>query len=227
MDGEEALARARQTAYDAILMDKEMPRLGGLETTRALRQLPAYRQVPILAVTANAFAENRARALGAGMTDFLTKPVLADQLYAALEKWLPLRSEPAEQTLRRLYADLRLLVVDDRAEQRAVLRAILGLVWPTIDVADSGAAALALAGQRDYDVILMDVNMQPIDGQTLSRQLRALPRGAAASILGLTADSTLSQREACLAAGMDEVLSKSFALDEPFPTLLALLRKRR
>ena len=227
VDGEEALARARQTAYDAILMDKEMPRLGGLETTRALRQLPAYRQVPILAVTANAFAENRARALGAGMTDFLTKPVLADQLYAALEKWLPLRSEPAEQTLRRLYADLRLLVVDDRAEQRAVLRAILGLVWPTIDVADSGAAALALAGQRDYDVILMDVNMQPIDGQTLSRQLRALPRGAAASILGLTADSTLSQREACLAAGMDEVLSKSFALDEPFPTLLALLRKRR
>jgi PAS domain S-box-containing protein len=90
-DGEEAVAMARKTAYDAILMDMQMPRLDGLEATRQIRELPGYRDTPIIAMTANAFAEDKARCMEAGMNEFLIKPIDPDTLFAtllaALEGW--------------------------------------------------------------------------------------------------------------------------------------------
>ncbi len=87
-DGTEALARARETRYDLILMDMQMPVLDGLEATRLIRELPGYGATPILALTANAFGDDRARCLAAGMNDHLGKPVEPASLYAALVKWL-------------------------------------------------------------------------------------------------------------------------------------------
>jgi CheY-like chemotaxis protein len=62
-DGAEAVAMARQTAYAAIFMDMQMPKLSGVDATREIRQLPGYRDTPIIAVTANAFAEDKAKCL--------------------------------------------------------------------------------------------------------------------------------------------------------------------
>jgi PAS domain S-box-containing protein len=83
-DGEMAVAMARQTAYAAILMDMQMPRLNGLEATRQIREIPTGRDTPIIAMTANAFAEDKARCLEAGMTDFLIKPFNPAVLFATL-----------------------------------------------------------------------------------------------------------------------------------------------
>jgi CheY-like chemotaxis protein/nitrogen-specific signal transduction histidine kinase/HPt (histidine-containing phosphotransfer) domain-containing protein len=88
-DGEEAVARVRDEAFDCVLMDMQMPVMDGLEATRAIRHLPAVSGVPIIAMTANARQEDRQRCLDAGMNDFLTKPVLAQRLYAMVSKWLP------------------------------------------------------------------------------------------------------------------------------------------
>ena len=87
-DGREAVAKAQQHDYALILMDVQMPVMGGLQATRLIRALPGWAERPILALTANAFAEDRCHCLAAGMNDFVTKPVLPDALFAAMLKWL-------------------------------------------------------------------------------------------------------------------------------------------
>jgi PAS domain S-box-containing protein len=83
-DGAEAVAKAQATSYAAIFMDMQMPKLNGMEATQQIRELPGYRQTPIIAMTANAFAEDRARCLKAGMNDFLIKPFDSASMFAIL-----------------------------------------------------------------------------------------------------------------------------------------------
>ena len=91
--GQEALRLAEAQTYDLVLMDLQMPGLGGPETTRCLRLLPGYGCTPIIALTASAFAQHKADCLAAGMDDFVTKPFDPEALFATLLSWLS-RSAP-------------------------------------------------------------------------------------------------------------------------------------
>jgi two-component system, sensor histidine kinase and response regulator len=88
VDGEEAVTKARRQRYAAILMDVHLPKLSGLEATARIRQLPTGKDVPIVAMTADAFDEDRRRCLAAGMDDFVSKPVDPDTLFRVLLRHL-------------------------------------------------------------------------------------------------------------------------------------------
>jgi signal transduction histidine kinase/ActR/RegA family two-component response regulator len=87
-DGAEAVALAGRNRYDLILMDMQMPNLNGVDATRAIREIALNARTPILAMTANAFEEDRQRCLDAGMNDHIAKPIDPERLFEALLKWL-------------------------------------------------------------------------------------------------------------------------------------------
>ncbi len=88
-DGAQAIDRARNGLFAAILMDCRLPIVDGYEATRQIRQLPEYAQVPIIALTANALQGDRESCLRAGMNDYLAKPFKRMDLQQILQQWLP------------------------------------------------------------------------------------------------------------------------------------------
>jgi len=88
-DGREALDRLHgEASYDGVLMDIQMPVMDGLEATRAIRAEPRFADLPIIAMTANAMQGDRERYLAAGMNDYVSKPVIARELFSALARWV-------------------------------------------------------------------------------------------------------------------------------------------
>jgi signal transduction histidine kinase/CheY-like chemotaxis protein/HPt (histidine-containing phosphotransfer) domain-containing protein len=90
-NGQEALAMVQAKAYDVVLMDLQMPVMDGLQSARAIRAMPRFAQLPIVAMTASVMSGDRDRCLEAGMNDHISKPVSIDQLMGTLARWLPER----------------------------------------------------------------------------------------------------------------------------------------
>ncbi|MEK8051735.1 response regulator [Ideonella sp. DXS22W] len=168
-DGAQALARVQRQAYDLVLLDMQMPVMDGLQAARALRAMPQAAQLPILAMTANAFADDRAECLAAGMNDHVAKPVDPLQLFEALLRWLPqpaVAPEPGRTgalwaAIAGLDAGLGIAHAGGRGDVYArVLERFVGLYQP------GGSGWQALASD---------------DPATLARALHSL-RGAAGAI---------------------------------------------
>jgi len=120
-------------------------------------------------------------------------------------------------------AQLRFLLVDDNAVNQIVARLVINKSWPqaSVTMANSGEQALALLEEQAFDMVLMDMIMPGIDGLETTRRLRAHPRPEVSQliVIGLTANTTLRDRERCLAAGMNGVLSKPMDAQEVQTTI--------
>ena len=124
-NGREAVALAHAGRHAAVLMDMQMPELDGLEATRRIRALPGGGRVPVIAMTANAYAEDRERCLEAGMNDFLAKPVEPDRLFEMLLHWLRAGATPVSGPEDEFVWSARYSVGVDLLDRQH--RALLGL----------------------------------------------------------------------------------------------------
>jgi signal transduction histidine kinase/CheY-like chemotaxis protein len=234
--GAEALAWLRDgEQFDAGLIDRWMPDLDGVMLAREIRQLRPPEKLPLILLSAASLREDADRALFAAR---LAKPVKPAQLLEALAALVgvgplksvvatpaspPLMSSPSAPVGSR--PDERILLAEDNVVNQKVALHMLERLGYRADVVANGLEALVSAQRQHYDIILMDVQMPEMSGLEATRKLRELwPDGPQRPwIIAITANAMAEDREQCLAAGMDDYISKPIKLEE----LKAVLGRRR
>jgi signal transduction histidine kinase/DNA-binding response OmpR family regulator len=220
--GHEALTEMRRTApgnepFEVAIVDLMMPGMDGIAVAKQVREDESLRDVKVILLTSAGKSEIQAEGIDAE----LVKPVRPSQLFDALQTVLSDRLgrsvhqehedalRPPDTNTRRA----RILVADDNATNQKVAVRMLQRLGYRGDVASTGAEAVSMLNSGHYDAVLMDCQMPDIDGYDAARQIRHNERGGRrVPIIAMTADAMPGERERCLAAGMDDYISKPVKL---------------
>ena len=225
-DGSAALAQLRAAheagePFDLVLMDMKMPDLSGVELARRIRALPPFAALPLVLVSSHSDTNQGREAREAGTAALLEKPVSKNELCRCIEDVLGGRLiEPAR--LGASMAGARVLLVDDNTMNQVLAEAHLSNLGCRTTVAGDGEAALAATAGTTFDLILMDCQMPVMDGLEATRRLREREHaGTHIPVVAMTANAMNSDRDDCLAAGMDDFLPKPYTKTE----LVAILER--
>lgn len=223
--------RGDMLPYDVVYVDCTLPGEDVLQTCRSLRPLLRADAAIVIMGFAHRVGELSASArLTAERNAFdsvLVKPITAS---AFIDNFMHMRagrqhadvSAVHSASTRRL-SGLRILVIDDFAVNLQVAGELLAIEGADVELAEGARPAfetIARAPQR-FDIVLVDIQMPEIDGYETTRRLRALPQMAGVAIVAMTANAMEADRKACLAAGMDDHVSKPFDLDRLIDTIRA------
>ena len=209
-------------AFTLALLDERLPDMDGLALARRLRErMP---QTRLILLTSEAIRGQGQLCRDAGFSAYLSKPFRVRQLHDLL---LAVQAEPQPEkmltrhSLREQQKQLKthLLLAEDNPFNQRVTVLMLEKLGYRVDVVENGAQAVSAAQMGHYPLLLMDCQMPEMDGPTAARVLRDL--GSQVVIIALTANAFDSDREACLAAGMNDFLSKPVKAEE----LAAMLQK--
>ncbi|MBI5260089.1 MAG: response regulator [Burkholderiales bacterium] len=237
--GPEAIERVRAGLQqgrcpEVLFIDWQMAPLNGHETLDELRALLGARTPPSILVTAFDDPQVWQQAQAARFDAVLVKPITQQALLDALARVLRARPvhEPAapaasdsESALREHHSGQRILLAEDNPINQEVAAELLGVAGLKVDTAGDGRAAIEMASQHDYDLILMDMQMPELDGLEATREIRRrLGRGIA--IVAMTANAFGEDRAACLAAGMNDHVGKPVNPESLYATLLRWLPQR-
>jgi GAF domain-containing protein/CheY-like chemotaxis protein len=225
----EALAWARAgQAFDIAILDLLMPDRDGIELAGDLNDLSPKDPIPVVILSSVGLHSRTAPNVKA----MLVKPVKPSALHDALATALaggevatrgperastapaPAVAPAAAAAAPAAAGDLRILLAEDNAVNQKLALRLLERMGHRADVVADGQAAVDALETADYDLILMDVQMPRLDGLEATRRLRERWPGRPLRIVGLTANAMAGDREACLAAGMDDYVSKPIRPDE-------------
>ncbi len=230
--GQEGIEMVRQAAernepYDIVFLDWQMPGLDGIETGKRIRALPKAAVPPhLVMVTAYGREEVLKQAEEAAFDNVLIKPVTASMLFDSAIQAL----SGDHQVAREVEAgpDLafeqirgaRILLVEDNELNQEVAMGLLENAKVSVDVAENGEVAVRKVGEREYDLVLMDMQMPVMDGISATQAIRSNPRFRTLPIVAMTANAMAGDREKCLQAGMNDHVSKPIDPDSLFATLM-------
>jgi CheY-like chemotaxis protein len=196
-----------------------MPDTDGLELARAIKADPGLADMELIMLTST-MQVNAAEIAGAGVREWLMKPVRSSEFYNRLIRLMSGREHPAPVapfeapvTVDPSEAERpsrgRILVVEDNEVNQLVARATVTKFGYTVDVVSDGAEAVAATARSQYAAVLMDCHMPVMDGFEATRVIRARDgKHSRLPIIAMTAGALDGDRERCLAAGMDDYLSK-------------------
>ena len=219
--GREAIAAIQQqdvsAPYDIVFMDWRMPGMDGLQASRYIKNDETLTHRPaIVLVTAFGREEVREEAERLQLDGFLVKPVTKSMIADTL---INVFAHPAEEEARaensgqeaRLPGARILLVEDNEINQQIAVELLEG-AGATVQVANNGSEAVEKLTQGPqpppFDLVLMDLQMPVMDGYQATARLRAEPSLKSLPIIAMTAHATMEERQRCLAAGMNDHVSK-------------------
>ncbi|MFL6710465.1 MAG: response regulator [Massilia sp.] len=225
-----AAAAGAGNPYDVAILDMDLARTSGLSLAAAIRAEPATRATRILLLSDNRLAADPVQRREAGVAYQLIKPVRPADLFECIAPRARPLAAPAlpaapDQTAERRIetsnaapasgpGQRRILLAEDNPVNVEVAMAMLDSLGLAVDCARNGAEALQAARAGHYDIVLMDCQMPVMDGMAATAEIRRLERDSKASrslpIIAITANALQGDRETCLAAGMDDYLSKPF-----------------
>jgi len=223
----EALDWVRQgEVFDAGILDMQMPEMDGLRLATEIRRMRDASQLPLIMLTSLGNRDDRSdEAKAVDFAAFLTKPIKPSQLFDALvsvfsgQPTLVHRREAKEEALfdaqmaERI--PLRLLLAEDNTTNQKLALHILARMGYRADVAANGLEVLQSLERQTYDLVLMDMQMPEMDGLAATRFIRKeWPGELGPRIIALTANASSEDRETCLAAGMDDYISKPIRVEE-------------
>jgi two-component system sensor histidine kinase/response regulator len=217
-----------EAPYELLVVDMKMPEMDGIEILRAVRDDSSIGSLPVVMLThCGRHGEIRA-AQEAGVTVCLNKPVDYKRLHHSLVTaiiWAVGKTVAGEQGIsrgERAKFDARILVAEDNQVNQDIILHMLKRIGCRVMLVENGQQAVDAAADGEFDLVFMDCQMPVMDGFTAARTIRGGESGEKSGegkgchlpIVALTANALAGDRELCLAAGMDDYLSKPFELDQ-------------
>jgi two-component system, sensor histidine kinase and response regulator len=237
--GREALASLRLAInagdpFQLAILDMQMPEMDGMTLARAIQADPAITSTRLVMLTSMCHRISLTEMQDSGIAAYLVKPVKHKQLFQCLVRvmaqnsiiktWVPARaasaSEPPSAQAGVAQKHLRLLLAEDNIVNQRLAVKQLGKLGYHVDAVANGFEVIEALKQIPYDGIIMDCHMPEMDGYEATRRIRSDDRlsrcasGETIRIVAMTADALQGDREKCLAAGMDDYVSKPVRLEE-------------
>lgn len=216
-NGQEVLDKFETSHFDIIFMDVQMPVMDGIEATQKVRELEKESKTKkptlIFAITADPSAEELEKAIASGMNGSLPKPFRPEDVENILKDKLQEMAKAAKEEIKEPEFKLKVLVVEDNPVNQKVVSLALKKMGHEYDLAENGEEGVKKFKEKEFDAIIMDIQMPVMDGMEATKIIRDLERESEKPpipIIALTANAMKGDKERFLAAGMDYYISKPF-----------------
>jgi signal transduction histidine kinase/DNA-binding NarL/FixJ family response regulator len=209
--------------FELAILDLQLPEMNGFTLAEEIRKLPVGKNLPLTLLSSVRLRSDDARLARTGISVLIYKPIRPEQLLDSMYRAFNLQVQkekkaPAAPTLDANFAKrlpLRLLLADDNPINQKVGLSVLQKLGYRAEVANNGLEAIQALEQKPFDIVFMDVQMPEMDGLEAARQIcQRWPQEERPRIIAMTGNALLGDREKCLAAGMDDYISKPVRIAE-------------